>query len=169
MDTYAELRAEVLKRFEGHDYSPDGPPVWAWWVHHDTLAEPLRGPIVERVDWIINHKPAHEIPTRLKWLYPVLSEVPPAIVEASAALDKARAAYDKASAAYERAWDAPGKARAVYDKARAALDKAWAAYNKARAAYEKALAAYGKDLTALLERELPGCPWDGTFLVFEDD
>jgi hypothetical protein len=111
-----------------------------WHVHHEQLAEFLTEPIANRIAYIKSDKPKSEVPIRLKWMTPVLGEVP-------AGPSKARAAYDKA-------WAALVKARAAYDKA-------WAALVKARAAYDKARAAAQPALKRLHEAEHPGCPWDG--------
>jgi len=46
MPSYSDLRAKCLARFEGHDYDPDGPLVFAWHVHHDKWIEPLTEPII---------------------------------------------------------------------------------------------------------------------------
>jgi FAD/FMN-containing dehydrogenase len=140
--------AEALARFEGHDYSEDGPPVFVWHLHHEVLCEPLTEPIANRIAYIVSHKPQAEVETRLRLISPVVrGKVPAAYVKARAALDKVRAAYDKAWAARDKAW--------------AALDKAGAALDKARAAYVKARAAAQPALEALHRTEHPDCPWDG--------
>jgi len=172
---YAELKAEVLQRFAGCDYTPDGPVVWAWHVHHNVLAEVLEAPISQRVDCILNTKDEHEIPTRLQWLWPVKSQLPECLVEVGAAYKKVAVARDKAAAWYNKAWaayDEPGaasaaEARAAYCKARAAYDKARVAYDKAWVARHDAWNACRETMEAIHKEELPGCPWDGTQLVFD--
>lgn len=151
---YSELRAKCLARFEGRDFQPGGPPVFAWHVHHDMLLEPLVEPIANRVDWIILNKPAREIPIRLEWLRPVTVTLP-------ADYANAHADYNKARADCNKAW-------ADYDKARADCAKARADCTKACADCTKACADCAPELLALYREECPGGPWGGTEMVFAE-
>ena len=106
-----------------------------WHVHHESLAEFLTEPIAKRIAYIKRDKPKREVPIRLRWMTPVLGEVP-------APLNKAQ------TASY--------KAQTAYDKARAASDEA-------RAASDTVLQKHLPALEALHAQEHPGCPWrDGT-------
>ena len=140
MTDYSELRAKVLKRFEGRDYVAGGLYVFVWHVHHDRLAGPLTEPIANRVDWIISEKPEAEIATRLEWLRPVVGPLPRELVQARADYSKAYADCDKACADYD-------KARADYSKACADYDKACADYDKASTDCDKAYTDYDKAST----------------------
>jgi len=140
---FAKEKKACLARFEGHDYEPDGPQVFVWHVHHDTLMEPLTEPIAERVKFILETKPSCEIETRLRWLAPVIGPLPGKWAEAQVA------------------W---AKALAEVDKAAAELDKALIELDKARAEWHKARAECHAELEALHAQEHPGCPWDGTSL-----
>ena len=165
MNDYAELRARVLARFEGSDYDPEGPLVFAWLVHHKQLVEVLDEPIVNRVDYILAHKPSREIETRLEWLRPVKSQLPEYIeawkecYEAWKAYNEARKTYKEARKVYYKLRKVWCKARIVYKEASEAFDKAW----KARG---EAWKACNEEITAIHASECPGCPWDGTSLVF---
>jgi len=143
MADYSKLRSECLARFEGHDYIPTGPPVFAWHIHHGTLIELLFEPIANRVDYIIEDKPECEVETRLEWLRPLKGSLP--------------AAYNKAGAACLVGVVEFGDGDTVCR---------WAAYNKAWAAYDKAGAELKPELEKLHTAELPGCPWDGDQLIF---
>ena len=101
-----DLVKDVLARFAGRDYRPDGPPVWAWHVHHDILGEPLSAPIIARVQAIIDTKPSHEVVARLRALRPVLGVLPSAYVEAWKAYAEAGKAYAEAGRVYVEAWKA---------------------------------------------------------------
>ena len=158
------LKNECLARFEGHDYEP-GKPRFAWHVHHDKLADLLAEPVINRVNFIIAHKPAHQVATRLKWLRPVVGEVPADLVKAWDVRDKARSAYYnscyKTQVVYNEGWETCAKSRVAHAEARDACDKA-------RAAYAKARDAYVEELKMIHDKELPGCPWDGKAMVFPD-
>jgi len=123
MADYSKLAAKCVARFEDRDYVPGGPPVYAWHVHHGVLLEPLIEPVANRVQWILDNKPAREIATRLEWLRPLGGVIPCEVAEALAKYDEARAKYDEAL-------------------------------------------AKSTELRRLHEAELPGCPWDGTTLLF---
>jgi len=114
-----------------------------WWnVHHEIHLEPLTEPIENRVRYIKEHKPKHEIETRLKNLAPVLhpERLPETLIKARDAYNKARIAYNEAKAYHNEVWDA--------------CVKAWAALKKARIAYEP-------ELTALHCEEYPDTTWNG--------
>lgn len=114
--------------------SPSGTSgIFCWHVHHDKLAEPLTGPLKNRISYIKREKPKNERALRLRLIKRVRGKLPVGLV-------KARAAYNKA--------------RAAYDKARSAYVKVWAAYNKAVQDNTPAL-------RALHAKECPNCPWDG--------
>jgi len=124
-----------------------------WHVHHDELLEWCYD-AEERIDFIKNRKPAHEIETRLTWFQPVKGKLPDAVIDAGEAHNKA---YEEAcDKAYEEA----------SDKARVAYNKASEAYLKTHGAYRKALSDHKDEIEALHAKEQPGCPWDGETLVF---
>ncbi len=104
-----------------------------WHIHHDVLCEFATWPIENRIAYIQENKPEHEIETRLRLLRPVKGALPKGFIEAWVA--------------YDQAWVA-------YEKDRAACDKAWVAYGKAWAAYKS-------EIEALHEAECPNCPWNG--------
>jgi len=104
MPNFAKEMKACLARFEGHDYEPDGPPVFVWHVHHDTFTEPLTKPIAERVKSIVESKPSYEIETRLRWLAPVIGPLPSELDKAWVELVKAWAEMDKALAEWDKAW-----------------------------------------------------------------
>jgi len=66
-----------------------------WHIHHDILAEPLTEPIENRIRFIKNNKPYHEVETRLRLMKPVRGKLPE--------LDKAGAEFVKASAEWDKA------------------------------------------------------------------
>ncbi len=160
MADYGILRAKVLRRFEGHDYVPGGPLVFVWHVHHGKLLGPLIAPIEERIDYIIDQKEDHEIVTRLDWLRPVMCELPEVFVKAWAEWDRAWAEWDRARAELDRAWAEWDRARAEWSRASAEWSRAWAELDRARA-------ECSEELEAIHVRELSGCPWDGTQMVFD--
>jgi len=176
--TIDKLCAECLARFEGRDYDPDGPPMWAWHIHHTELVEVLIEPVASRVAWICDSKDPAEIPRRLERLRPVLGELPEAVAEAGRGLIEAvkvcRAAREAHEAYIIKAcngnrippneiWKVLGEPtrRYRYSEALTALDKAGWAYDKARE-------AHAKELEALHTVECPNCPWDGKRLVFPE-
>ena len=157
MNNYAELRAEVVARFAGHDYDPRGPIVFAWHVHHDRLLEPLVEPIDNRLDWIFRIKRACEIETRLQWLRLVVGPLPKAVVAAG---EEYAAAWEECGAAWEKLV-AAGKKCVTWEKYDAAEEK----YDAAGEKYDAVVAAHRDEIEALHAVECPGCPWDGKRLV----
>jgi len=137
---YDDLRAEVIKRFEGHDYDPNGPLVLVWHLHHDMLLEPLEERIANRIAWIIARKPESEIPIRLKWLRPVRGVLPNAVTIAVKR--------------YEAAWKE--------------YSSKWTQCGLAWERYKVALKQCNAELATLHDEECPGCPWDGETLVFKE-
>lgn len=162
MSDYTALREEVLKRFEGYDFEPDGPPRFAWHVHHGTLIELLTVSVVERVDYIIREKAREESPAsialRLNRLGPVRGALPTELVVAWKAYDDARKAYADAWKAYTDAWGA----YAVY--ARKTYYDAREAYDAAGTACDDAVAQHMPAIEALHAAECPDCPWSGNTL-----
>ena len=156
-------------------------------VHHDVLFEASED-IMERVDFIREHKPKDEVKTRLHCLvYLPPERLPINLVEAQKAYDEAEKAYDEAGKAYveaRKAYDEARKAfveaRKAYDEARKAYveaqkayDEAGKAYNEAGKAYNEARKAYIKVRKAsyeavedLIKELVPDCPWDGKKLDF---
>jgi hypothetical protein len=145
-EKYATQISETLARFEGRDYDPASPGRCAWNVHHGVRCEPLTEPIINRIHFIVDNKDEHEIKIRLRWLAPVIGELPAAWAKACAAWAQACAAWAKADAAWVLA-------HAV-----------WA---KARVAWAKACAAWEPELAILHAEEQPGCPFDGKTLFPE--
>lgn len=109
---------------------PVGTPFYA--LHHNepSPVEFLTEPLINRVRFVLDNKPPHELAVRLAAMRPVLGKLP--------------AAYDTAWAAYDTAW--------------AAVDTAWAPYDTARAAYDTARAAYAPSLIAQWDEEYPDHP-----------
>jgi hypothetical protein len=162
--SYATLRAKVLARFKGRDYDPNGPTVFAWHVHHEQLLEALTEPIACRVDHVLENKPSREIEIRLKWLRPVVSQLPAIYV-------KAQKTYNEAWRAHDKTWKAYIEARGTYaettcskarDEARKARDEAWRARAEARRTCDE-------KIVTIHAAECPGCPWNGKTLVFPSD
>ena len=122
-------------------------------VHHlGPVIEALTEPIENRVSYIRDNKPAHEVETRLQ-LMRQLTDDETAMLPT---------AYVKAWEAYVKAWEAAVKAWEVYDEARNAYVKARNAYVKAWEVYVEAMDACAPELEALHARIcVPDCPWDG--------
>ncbi len=107
-------------------------------VHHDVLFEASED-IMERVDFIREHKPKDEVKTRLHCLvYLPPERLPINLVEAGKAYVEAEKAYDGARKAYIGA-------RKAYIEAR-------------KARYEA--------VEDLIKELVPDCPWDGKKLDF---
>ena len=156
--------------------------IFAWHVHHDALVEELTEPLQNRIDYIKLHKPAHEIPTRLK-LIKIASGVLPAWeqykkVQASALeqYEKVKASaweqYEKVEASaweqYEKveasAWEQYEKVKASaleqYEKVKAS---AWEQYKKVQAS---ALEQYEKIIKKLHKKQCGCTEWNGKEIVF---
>jgi len=112
-----------------------------WHVHHNTLIEWCYDE-QERIDYIKKRKPANERETRLKWMKPVKGKLPRVVV---------------------RAWKACCKARDTYWEA---YCKAGEPYHKAGETYDKAIRDHKDEIEALHAKEQPGCPWNGSTLIF---
>jgi len=65
---FFDLRAEVLKRFEGRNEFDQ----IVLFYFHDAFAALLTGPIENRIDAIIGYKPLERIPIHLKWIQPYI-------------------------------------------------------------------------------------------------
>jgi len=124
-------------------------------LHHELLLEWTTEPVVNRVEYVLLHKPLKEIEVRLAEMEPWVWEIP-------GDLTKARDAYYKARDAHSKARDAYYKARGTYYKARDAYYKALDAHYKARDAYRKAWDAAPPKLNKIVERERPDSKWNGT-------
>jgi len=136
-----------------------------WHIHHKVLVEPLTEPIENRIAFIKENKPKHEVELRLRLMKPVKGKLPEAVVEAAEAYDRAEEAYDKAGKVYNKAWKAldetvSGEAREAYKKGREARDKAWKAYLKV-------VSDHAEEIEALHAKECPDCPWSGQ-TIFPD-
>ena len=121
-----------------------------WHVHHDLLLEYCYA-YNERVAFIKNNKPAHEIDERLRVMQPVKGKLPDAIIKAGQAYAEARQAYDKARQAYAEAWQA--------------CAEAWQAYAEAWQAYAEAIKDNHEIIEKLHAEECKDCTWDGEKLV----
>lgn len=108
-----------------------------WHVHHSRLFEWCYN-YDERVRFIKNRKPPHEVKQRLKWFKPIKG-VPDKVIKTKAACDKAETVYDKAEAAW----------------------------NKADIAYDNAIEKHRKAIEKLHAKECPDCTWNGRELVFK--
>jgi len=131
-----------------------------WLLHHDRIIEWCYD-LQERIDYIKKRKPANEIETRLKWMKPVKGKLPKAVIEAGKACDKV---YRKAEKAYDNVRRAHGKQ--AYDKAGEAYTKAAEVRIKAEVACREALQDHKDEIEALHAKEQPGCPWNGSTLIF---
>jgi hypothetical protein len=118
------------------------PGTFVWLCHHGQLLEWLTEPMSARVGYIREHKPPHEVATRLEWFRVVLhpERLPIEVRETYAALRTASAAWQTADAALRTAY----------------------------ADWQKAMIAHRAEIEALHREECPGCPWDGKTLVFEE-
>ena len=78
-------------------------------LHHDhgVPVEFLDEPLINRVLYVLEFKPAYELPVRFAAMRPVIG--------------KFRDAFNKARDAYNKAWDAFNKARDAFNKARDAF------------------------------------------------
>ena len=72
-----------------------------WAVHHDRIVEPLCDPLVERLEYVLQNKPQHELPVRLEAIRPVknTARLPTGLVELAAATVTAVQEYRAAVAA----------------------------------------------------------------------
>ena len=111
---------------------------FAWHVHHTILLESLTEPMSDRVAYIRDNKPAHEVDIRLALMKKVKGPLPSTLQKAYAAWQKARAAWLKADPARQ---------------------KALVAWQKARAAWQKAIDDSMPAIDALHAKECPDCPW----------
>ena len=107
-------------------------------LHHDRAIE-FSANVMERVLYVRQTKPADEQPTRLRAIVYIAPELLPAD--------------------YAKAW-------ADWDKARADWAKTWADYAKARADWDNAWMDCAPEITALLHKLVPNCPWNGKTIVF---
>ena len=135
-----------------------------WHIHHDVLVE-WTDDINERIRFIKENQPEHEIKTRLKLMKPVKGKLPEGFVRAYKARDKADKAWDKAYKAWDKAYKARDKAYKAWVKAYKARDKArdkaYKAWDKAWDKAYKAWDKYKTKIEALHEKECPDCHWDG--------
>src|SRR5258708_36054246 len=74
-----------------------------WHIHHEILCESLTKPIENRIAFINNNKCENEIPIRLKWMTPVLGNLPKSILKAEADWQKPYADWQKAYADRQKA------------------------------------------------------------------
>jgi len=147
-----------------------GERVWLAWCHHAIPVEIATEPPSVRIAYIVENKPSHEIPLRLRAMQ-VIDEalLPVDVVEARKAYDEARKAYDEARKAYDEAGKAYGKAWNACDEARNAYDEAWNACDEARNAYDEAVKKNHPQLLALVQRLYPDIPCDERGLRFEEE
>jgi len=131
-----------------------------WHIHHDVLVE-FSGDIEERIRYIKTHKPAKEVPLRLRLLKPVQGKLPDTVIKAGVTNHEASVARDKARVAYDKAWVTRDKTRASCDKAGAAYYEASMARDKAGAVLNETLDAHQSEIEALHAQECPDCPWNG--------
>ena len=157
----------VKEKVRGTSFKGEAGEPWKL-LHHEILLEYTTEPVVNRVEYVLLHKPLEEIEVRLAEMEPWVWEIPERLAKARDAYSKALDAYDKALDAYSKARDAYSKAWGAYDKARDAYNKARDAYNKARDAYNKAWDAYNKawdaatpELNKTIQRERPNSKWNG--------
>lgn len=74
-----------------------------WWcIHHRVKLQSLTEPVENRVSHIREHKPEHEVETRLRAMRPVKGALPVAVVKAHADWEKAQADWLKAYADWRK-------------------------------------------------------------------
>ena len=157
-------------------------------LHHKMLFETLTEPIENRINYIKEEKPKHEIETRLsamRILTPAeVKTIPKGVMKKCEVYDKAWEAWEKTREARYKACEACDEAEEVYGKAREAWGKTEEVYGKAMEAYYKTEEAYVKAWKAWDKAEeafvdackspamikwhkkvcRDECPWDGETL-----
>ena len=126
-----------------HDFTIMTDSPLYWHIHHDILAEPLTEPIENRIRFIKNNKPYHEVETRLRLMKPVRGKLPE-LDKAGAEFVKAYAESNKAGAEWDKACVERDNASAEWNMACAERDKASAEWDKACAEWGKAYAEFVK-------------------------
>jgi len=122
--------------------------------HHNKLFEYVYDE-QERINYIINRKPANEVDTRLRLFKPEKMEnLPKEVKEAYKAHNKARKAREEAYKACEEAREAREEALEAYEEA----NKAYGAMYKV---LKEAIVNNMDKLEELHRKECPDCPWDG--------
>ena len=115
--------------------------------HHRLLFETLTEPLRNRIKYIKEEKPEHEVETRLgaiRILTPAeVKTIPKGVM-------KKLEAWDKAMETYVKAWE-------TWDKAWEAYDKAWEVFHKA--CNTPAMIKWHKKIC-----KYDGCTWDGETL-----
>lgn len=169
----ALLKQQVLARFEGHNV-PDKKVVL--FCHHNCFANYLDRPIEERVNFIINTKPALEVIERLSWIQPYLGHPKMKVLditwkktytiykESCTRLEKAYKLWRKAHLVYHQTYSSYKKVCAARNKAYPGYKKADAACTKASTMQQKAYKMWEKAYTPIFMSEHPDCPWDGKTL-----
>jgi hypothetical protein len=169
----------------------DNEPGMFWWPYHNRRIGYLLDPEGRR-EIIRMTKPPEEIPIRLRWFRRVQGSLPEELVTAAQAYAQAWKVYEDTWDAHQQAWLVLDQARQqawlVLDQARSIYcDQRYQAYHQAENAYEQAHLAHGQaswdfdhaqraysellsvheaKIDTLFAAECPGCPWNGTELVF---
>jgi len=129
--------------------------------HHRLLFETLTEPLRNRIKYIKEEKPEHEVETRLgaiRILTPAeVKTIPKGVMKKLEAYNKAMEAYYKTEEAYDKTWEA-------YDKAMEARDKAMEAYDKAGEVFHKACNTPAMIKWHKKICKYDGCTWDGETL-----
>jgi len=107
-----------------------------WHCHHDKLCEYVYD-YDERVEYIKNNKPKHEIEIRLKLFQKIKGKLPRELEdkEIRQKCEEARQKYEKAGQKCKEAWQKCKEARQKYEEA-------WQKYEEARQKYEEAWQKY---------------------------
>ena len=106
--------------------------LFAWHIHDRTLVEPLTAPMETRIQYILENKPAWEIPTRVRVLKVVQGSLPKEVRRVG-----------------ERFVQAFSEGRG------------YGIVLNAEMAYHRTLAKHQAEVEALHTQECPDCPWDG--------
>ena len=129
--------------------------------HHRLLFETLTEPLRNRIKYIKEEKPEHEVETRLgaiRILTPAeVKTIPKGVMKKLEAYNKAWGVYNKAWGVYNKAGEAYNKAREAYVKAREACEKAEDAF--VDACNTPAMIKWHKKVC-----KYKGCPWNGETL-----
>jgi len=118
-----------------------------WHCHHDTLCEYVYD-YDERVNYIKEQKPKHEVEIRLKLFKKIKGKLPRELDEARQKLDEA--------------WQ-------KWKEAEQKLDEAWQKYEKAWQKLEEARQKYMPELEKLHAKECGCKEWNGKKLIFLEE
>ena len=134
-----------------------------WHCHHDKLCEYVYD-YDERVEYIKNNKPKHEIEIRLKLFQKIKGKLPRELEdkEIRQKCEEARQKYEKAGQKCKEAWQKCKEARQKYEEA-------WQKYEEARQKYEEAWQKCVTKLEKLHAKECGCKEWNGKELIFTEE